>query len=351
MPLPLALVRIEFTIEQSLLSSYLVAPPFEYEDVGITSQILDPRTGRPPLPTERLLLTTRRLLTLLDVPSIIRLTAVMPWTAGAVLLTLSYWLCFACPLPILPWWLLTLWVCNGLANRTLTHTPSPWSGGGGRGGGGEAEAEAAAQAVASGHSASEAAAAERLARLEAILHPLLTALDSFASSIERTSSAPAALDPRATMLLALPIVLLAFASSFVLLPIWFLLQLVGGGANAVFTAILLAVILNALTIHQTEFYRWLGITGPHTDEEEYDEMERRGVTFADGISTGVINSERRAAAAAAVSGGYTHVSAMMGNLWRRCPDAATREHRAMARAALQRLGEGEEGGGEDAELL
>ena len=287
MPLPLALVRIEFTIEQSLLASYLVAPPFEYEDVGITSQILDPH--RPPTLTDRAPPpyntppphTARRAL---DHPAHRRDAVDCRRRPSHPLILVVLRVPASDPTVVAAHALGVQWPREPHAHAHAVAVERRrrrrwWRRRGGGGGGGRSSRR-------SGQSASEAAAAERLARLEAILHPLLTALDSFASSIERTSSAPAALDPRATMLLAVPIVLLAFASSFVLLPIWFLLQLVGGGANAVFTTILLAVILNALTIHQTEFYRWLGITGPHTDEEEYDEMERRGVTFADGISTG-----------------------------------------------------------------
>jgi hypothetical protein len=372
-----ALVRIELSLHASLAAAYVLAPPF----VASSLPSVDVRARERPGGDIAMELARARLLACVcSVPSLVRLCATRPWSAGGALLFLAGWLAFACPPPAWPWWLLTAWSLNGGAMRALESTPSAWEPSTERHASPppqrfqhphndssttSPQQQLAKQVVAAPHAVNAPphalTAEERLARLDAALQPLLEQAAALAAVLERAVSAPAAFEPRATALLALPVVLFASVASAVLEALWWMASLVGGGRVALFGVLTLVLLLNALAFHRAELYTWLGTRGDRLGDDDderaadgdTDVSRRLGppsgpppsppvVTFASGSMvkdiddpSRLFNSERRTAASSAVTSVWRRMSALAANLLRRLPDAPTQAHRAMARAALQ----------------
>lgn len=244
-----ALLRIEYSMHTSLASALLLSPPF---DPTLVPSI-DPVAQRPIVPPERVLLAAHRLGTALNgLPALIRVLATKPWTAGLTLLALTGWLLFGCSPPLLPWWSLTAWLCNGVAIRFLVTPSAPWE-----------------PARPGGYRTFTLSSAdEKLALLERALAPYLGVIETAASSLERLATAPAALEPRVALLAALPLLLLTGLVSVAFAAGWLVVSLLGGLRSFFFLAVALCLTLNAATFHRNEIYAWLGARGMAGDGVE-----------------------------------------------------------------------------------
>ena len=218
------LVRLDLTLESSLLSAYLFSPPFD-----ATAPHPEPssRAVRQPLAPERVLLAAarlRRLVADVATPAAFRLARTRPWSMGGVLLCLAYTLCFHVSLPALPLWLLALYVVNAAAIQLLGLTTAfePWEGGSGGASGLPSEHPAHVAAGGGGSKRLGGALgggvdAETHAReLEAAVLPLLTSLEAAMSFVERLSAVPISGDPRVSLLAAAPMLLTLFGLWLVL---------------------------------------------------------------------------------------------------------------------------------------
>ena len=311
-PLGLALVRVALTLERSVASAYLLSPSFDAPSLPTT----DGSSAAPIVTPERILLVAHRLTSAISgVPALVRLTATRPWSAAFAIVFLTYWICFAMSAGSLPWWLLLAWTLNGVAIRMLTRTPSPW----------EPAGRAAQDA--------RLAADLRLARLDQVLVPLLSAAESLASILERAASATAMYDARASVLAAAPLLVLVFVVSVGASVVWLLASLVGGVPFLLFWLVASALSLNIMTFHKTELYAWLGARGEAAEGESARSAPDAPpsppvVSFAP-------SATRRSAAGDAFTGCWARAVIIGSNLLSRMPDAPTQAHRAIARAGLQ----------------
>ena len=340
-----ALVRVCLTLHRSLLTAYMHSPPF---DVTAGASAVN-HAARVAVPPERVQLTAARVRMLLGAcsrpPACVRLIAKRPWTSGLALLALAAWVCFGLSPPMLPWCLLTAWVLNSYslaAERALELAPPPWA--------------PVPLSVESGtHAAppprpplgvpptlpATKSAETRLEALETTLLPLLEALETASSHGERALALFSFADPRVSALALCPTILLAAALSAVLAVLSAPVSLVGGWPNAAFGATAATVVLNILSFHRSElFAAWSG------DDAAAGAPSPRSGRIGPGSSAAIrmttdsprydddddgdfLNTERRRALAGWVRSHFTWVSC----LWERVPDAPTREHRAIARAA------------------
>ena len=320
-----ALVRIELVSHVSLLSAYTLISPFP----ASAAVALDAATGREAVPAERLLLAVSRLhSTVSGLPALIVLTATRPWSAGFAILFLTAWLCFATSPAGLPWWLLAAWMSNGVAIRLLSAAPSPW----------ESAADAASAATAA--TATAGSTAEKLARLEGALLPLVRRLEAAAALAERTITAAAFFDPRASTLLCVPLLTGALVASFALTCLSAVVTLFGGGAVFTFLAVAALLVLNALTFHRNEVYSWLGARGEGGADGDGPLLPGGGGSSSSSSAAAVrFANEQRDLALTEVLSRTSHASdvlaAMTANLVSRVPDAPTAASRMIARAATR----------------
>ena len=337
-----ALVRVEITLHSPLAASLLWSPPFDPSIVPL----IDAASGQAVILPQRALIAVHRLSTALTgVPALLQLLALKPWTAGLIILGLSWWLLYGMSAAMLPWWVLLAWGANGVAIRQLASAPSPWEplsaergdlGSDDDDGGGEGY-RAAGSLISSREL--------RCAALEATLHPLISSIEATASALERLATAPAVLEPRVAVLSALPIFVLSSLSSALLSALWFVVRLCGGAQSATFLAITLALLLNAATFHRNEIYAWLGANGAlvRLRDHEDEVKPRRGTSKRSSDSPAVhfggaddVPPPLPNEATDYLSSTWAHLRTRLANallnLCMRFPDAPTATSRAIARA-------------------
>lgn len=115
------LVRVCLTLSSSYVGNYLHVAPFD----AAAGASAEGRASRVAVAPERVLVTARRVRALLEghgLPACMRLAARRPWSSGLALLALAGWLCLFFSAPMLPWWLIALWVLNG-ARATAARYP------------------------------------------------------------------------------------------------------------------------------------------------------------------------------------------------------------------------------------
>ena len=117
-----ALVRVEITLHSPLAACFSgrlhsIRP----------SPLIDAASGQAVVLPQRALIAVHRLSTAITgVPALLQLLALKPWTAGLIVLGLSWWLLYGMSAAMLPWWVLLAWGANGVAIRQLASAPSPW---------------------------------------------------------------------------------------------------------------------------------------------------------------------------------------------------------------------------------
>ena len=90
---------------------YLFSPPFDAAAVPS----IDQHTSLPATPPEEIQRVLYRLGSSLRPPALLRLALLQPVLGLPPILLLLFWLSYFCPLPVLPWWLLSAWLLNGFA--------------------------------------------------------------------------------------------------------------------------------------------------------------------------------------------------------------------------------------------
>ena len=338
-----ALLRIELTLQRSLVHSYTFVPPFRHPTAA---------TAERPLAPERLGVTAARIGRLLcGTPPLLRLVALRPWSVGAVVLLMTVWLLYFSSAAGLPWWLLCAWLLNGLSVRALASSqPQPW------------EPRHPPSSAATARSAADTTADAQLvrleakviegegdpiSRLEAKVRPILSAIDGVAAVVERVVYAPAA-EAHAALFVALPLGIVAtFFASIVLRLFAWTVALCGGARAALLEAVTACLVVNAASFHRAELLLWLGAS---PDEAEAALLPRSTPRSAVSVTPADVNGElpaalpqwlaadRRKAIEAVSTCGSRFWEGLVGlayNLFTRLPDMPLIEHRAMARARLQ----------------
>jgi hypothetical protein len=320
------LVRVALTLEASLIGAYCAAPPFDWPGGGGGGD------GGTPLHPERVLVAASRLSSATSTPSLFVALATRPWSSGLMIVGLTGWLCFFASAPSLPWWLLTAWTFNAFAGRATELPPTPWE----------------------GPQSSQPTTGAR--SLEVAIAPLVRLAEDAAARLERASAAPSFADSRATLLLALPLLLLTALASLAMRAACAVAALVGGWPSLAFGSVCVAVIINGATYHRQEIYLWLGASGralPDGDEEDEEAAGSPNGKHRDSnkqqqlIASSVRQSHERDGSGDDLGGaGGSHPNDVIDGCWSRLwtivtnvalrmPDEPTRISRAIAHASMR----------------
>lgn len=332
-----ALLEVSLELEGSLLGHYASAPPFDVHAEHPGSA----RHERAPLAPERIELLEQRVRAVcssLLAPACVRLTRTRPWSAGLVLLGMAYLLFFYITLPLLPSWLLLLYVLNASALRLLgLSTLDAYELPAAR----RASNDPAHARVYTTPGGLLPPAAERLRTLEDVLLPIVREVESYCSDIERLASAPLSADLRASFLVTLPLLLGLFVATMMATIASGAVVLAGGASAAAFDACVIAFVLHLVSFHHAELRDCVGEPVNGADarlmqaarDDPYGPAARRlggraVVLDEDGQEPPLLDSARR-----------QYLTSVWANVWRRIPDLPTQLHRAMAESSMVEIDE------------
>jgi len=326
-----ALLEVSLALEGAILGSYISVPPFDANAEVAGSR----RHERPPLAPERIQMTEQRVRAIvgaLVAPAALRLARVRPWSVGGTLLAMAYAVCFHVSLPLLPSWLLLLYVINGVCLRLLgLNDAEPFEPA--RNGRSEDPAHARAYTTPGG---ALPPAAERLRSLEDFLLPLLREVEGYCSACERFASAPLSGDGRASLLAMLALGALTLLGTMLLTVASAAIILAGGPSAAVFDACFIVFAMHIAAFH--------GISFKDCGETKLSAAEQRRLSAARNNPFGAGGQKVSACAVTideeADGGAFLdderqkHLSTMWSSAWMRLPDLPTQLHRAIARDAI-----------------